>query len=294
MVASSDKQPAKIAKYLLKGYCLLNEYCPNGQNVPLVRSRDGKLICCCSDSTCPYTDEPAAPVCTPADAAPAAVPATAPQGAESKAAPALAPVLGGGAAASATPPAAPATSPAVSATSPAQAWTEEATAGSHRGAANVVEITLQGPEFKFSCVRVATGTGERRSRLLGGSFDVKVRLAVPLSRADTGGLKEAVSVECRRLAERVLVPERAGVKLSRAAGQVLVACEDGVRFQLPEEDCLVLPIAGTTQAELAGAIWEAVAASSAAGSLRSCGAQWMEVSVGEASSGDASYRRAWA
>eukprot|EP00928_Gymnodinium_smaydae_P073052 TRINITY_DN56315_c0_g1_i1.p1 TRINITY_DN56315_c0_g1~~TRINITY_DN56315_c0_g1_i1.p1 ORF type:complete len:438 (-),score=105.61 TRINITY_DN56315_c0_g1_i1:44-1357(-) len=50
----SDKHPAKIAKYLLQGWCLLNEYCPNGQNIPLVKSKEGKLVCAGCTSSCPY------------------------------------------------------------------------------------------------------------------------------------------------------------------------------------------------------------------------------------------------
>lgn len=36
---------AEIAHYLLKGWCLLNDYCDKGHNTPLVRSRDGKTLC---------------------------------------------------------------------------------------------------------------------------------------------------------------------------------------------------------------------------------------------------------
>lgn len=76
--AESDKgadHPAKIAQYLLKGWCLLNEYCPNGQNIPLVRSRKGELLCCGCDYYVPPPGEacaPCAPVPVPVPPLPAA------------------------------------------------------------------------------------------------------------------------------------------------------------------------------------------------------------------------------
>merc|ERR1740121_2217260 len=57
MAADPTNHPALIAKYLLKGYCLLNEYCPLGKNVPLVKSRDGTRICCCGDISCQYNEQ---------------------------------------------------------------------------------------------------------------------------------------------------------------------------------------------------------------------------------------------
>jgi hypothetical protein len=37
--------PQKIAQKLLQGWAMLNEYCPKGCNVPLVRSRHGERCC---------------------------------------------------------------------------------------------------------------------------------------------------------------------------------------------------------------------------------------------------------
>jgi len=60
---SGTQRPPKVAedpsaamgKYMLQGYCMLNEYCPNGTGVPLLRGRDGSLVCCCGDASCRHS-----------------------------------------------------------------------------------------------------------------------------------------------------------------------------------------------------------------------------------------------
>eukprot|EP00971_Amphidinium_carterae_P247622 4917333-Amphidinium_carterae.1 len=51
--------PAQIAQYLLKGYCLLNEYCPNGASIPLLRHPNGSYLCVCGNAACKYASSAA-------------------------------------------------------------------------------------------------------------------------------------------------------------------------------------------------------------------------------------------
>lgn len=287
-----DSQPAKIAKYLLKGYCLLNEYCPNGQNVPLVRSREGVLLCCCDDPTCPYKEKSAAPAAAasprpPAVQAAAAVeppqPASPQHAAASKASEAN--LTGAGAP--------PAQAPALAAASYGF-QPQIRTVGSSAAAAaqGEVELTLQGPNFQFSCTRLAVQQG-RRARLLGGSFSVKVRIATNGQVLDLSSLRDVVGEGCQKLHERVLVPEQGrGVQVSRAAGQVMVACEDGGRFEFPERDCLALSTASTSAEEIAASLMEVAMSSDVMSELRSSGrVGWIEVSVAEGMAMEATIRR---
>jgi len=281
-----DSQPAKIAKYLLKGYCLLNEYCPNGQNVPLVRSREGVLLCCCDDPTCPYKEKVAA---SPRPAAPAPSPSP-PAALESSPPPSSASPRGGGGGAAAE------KAPAASFQPLARtsARSTSAAGGAEPCAAAAAELTLRDPGFQFSCTRLAAPSrGSRRARLLGGSFSVKVRVGTDGQGLDTSGLREVVGEACQRLHERVLVPEQSrGVQVSRAAGQVMFACEDGARFEFPEMDCLALPTAGASLEELAAVLLESAMSSEVAAEWRGAGrVHWMEISVAEGSSLEATVRR---
>lgn len=282
-----ESQPAKIAKYLLKGYCLLNEYCPNGQNVPLVRSRDGTLICCCDDLTCPYKEEaaagpqggqprPAAGVSKPMATASAAVPAA------RQAAPPI-----------------PSTKQADSASLDTAAGAESVGAQSIRIASGGMnadtgarenQLTLQGAEFQFSCVRLAARRNQQ-TQLLGGFFAVTVRIGMDGQLMEVGSFREAIGAECQRFANHVLLPEHAlGVEISRAGGQVVVVCGDSSRFELPERDCLVLPVAGLSVEELVSLIWERVASTDNMAALRRAGARWMEVAIADGSHAEAAVR----
>ena len=44
---SSDSASKKIGENLLKGWTLLGDVCPEGCNIPLMRSRDQKHLVCC-------------------------------------------------------------------------------------------------------------------------------------------------------------------------------------------------------------------------------------------------------
>ena len=46
-MSSKDSSTKQIGEYLLKGWTLLGDNCPNGCNVPLMRSRDKKHLVCC-------------------------------------------------------------------------------------------------------------------------------------------------------------------------------------------------------------------------------------------------------
>jgi len=272
-----ETQPAKIAKYLLKGYCLLNDYCPKGNSVPLVRSREGVLICCCSDPTCKYSEENAAQASSGRATAKAAVSQSP---VSSTGAIAGSPKELGGAFAPQT--RSLASAPAVAGAS-----------GSGARASSEVEITLQGAAFRFGCVRLAAGSSHR-VQLLGASFAAKVRIGYGASAClETEGLRAALGAECRRLHERVLLP--GNIQLSRAAGQVVVACSGGGRFELPEIDIVVLPdLAGSGSAEgLASLLAERLLGSSDAMAGLAGAAAWMEVSVADGAGEEASVRRSF-
>lgn len=205
----ADNHPAKIAKYLLKGWCLLNEYCPNGHNIPLVRSRSGQLVCVCGDASCAHhlPEEGVAGY-------PATAPATQP---------------------AASPPrvVAPAQLMPAYVAAPAQLTSSAPVAdsstrdisigkalprdplfvGSASDASSLVELALAGPEFGFGCVRVDTVSDQRLgpqpARLIGDRYAARVRVAaVAGSRGlDASGLRDALRAECNRLERTVLVPE---------------------------------------------------------------------------------------
>jgi len=268
----------------------LNEYCPNGHNVPLVRSRDGALVCCCDDPACPYKEKGsgAAAAAPPASAAEPAASASAPGGYPSGAA-SSPPVVARRPEAEAVSSAA---APAAQRRLPAQA------AGGSGGARAVVEagateLVVQGADLQFCCTRLAVQR-DQRAQLLGGSFAVRIRCGVEGSELAWGRtLREALVAECRRLMDRVLLPERAaGVQVTRAAGQVMVACGSGARFEFPDRDCVALPVECLAVEELAALMLDK--ASGAIASMQSSGVLWIEASLTQAPGAEAIVRRSCA
>lgn len=280
----SANHPALIAKYLLKGYCLLNEYCPNGKNVPLVKSRDGMRICCCGDPTCQYNEQAqlggaaqpsAASAATARTPVPVAAAAPAPEAWNSPSPVAMN---------SAVP---------VAADLSAERMLQDS-------GASMVEVGVQGPELHFGCTRLVVAE-DYRPKLLGRSFSAKVKVSLPFSDqtnafkgAALNDLKAAVALECGKLEELVFVPQQNTKLAFRAAeGQVIVTASDGMscRFEFPQHQCLQLPCVNVEPFDIAAALWQRVNASAAAAALKSSGAQWMEVCVIESSVDESSFRR---
>ncbi|CAD7922520.1 unnamed protein product [Amoebophrya sp. A25] len=53
-------ESSSIASYLLRGWCMLNETCPESPSCPLVRSRDGQTVCVSCRPVCRLYPDPAA------------------------------------------------------------------------------------------------------------------------------------------------------------------------------------------------------------------------------------------
>mmetsp|Transcript_116469 Transcript_116469/g.340744 ORF Transcript_116469/g.340744 Transcript_116469/m.340744 type:complete len:321 (-) Transcript_116469:75-1037(-) len=299
-----DNHPAKIAKYLLKGWCLLNDYCPNGQNIPLVRSREGALVCAGCNPSCQYfathgdqTQQSGAPgqpqtettvgaaMAQPAPKKPTAdMPPPAPTSAVNKPrvefeaqqlqtpAQQVAPNLSGGAGPASDAP-----------TAPVQGVVAVADGGS------ACEVAIQGQGLGFGCVRLSLSPG-LRPRLLGDYFTVKARLALPGHGqvVDTDELRQALQAQCRRLAERTLLPQ---VQVERGANVVTISCEDGTLLSLPEHDCLLVQVPRVTPDVVAALLWDRLVAAPVMEQLCSSGAHWLEVSVTSGSGAEAAFRK---
>lgn len=274
----ADNHPAKIAKYLLKGWCLLNEYCPNGQNIPLVKSREGTMVCAGCDSSCPYYATHGEPQASGTGAAAAPVPAAL--------APHLVamPISGGDAAAH---------SASVQPTLPSLSSTPLRVGGTPASVGSA-EVTLQAPESRFCCVRLDYRVGGI-PRLLGETYVAKVRvnLVAPGSSPDVAhALQEAFTTDaCRRLSDRVLIPASCpGADISFALGQVTITRSDGTQLSVPEKECVFLP--GVTPELIAKYLLEALLCrEDLVSTLNSSGVRWLEVCLC-GSGGEVTYRRA--
>jgi len=301
-----DNHPAKIAKYLLKGWCLLNEYCPNGQNIPLVRSKDGALICAGCTPSCPYYathgDQPeASPVRSPAPARPGppaversdrAMPLQPPE-------PAIqVPSGGDGSLAGGCcggPTAGGGHHPVASGahgSAPLSAWSSAGTAPASSEAA---VVTFKTPAMRCSIVRLFSGRGQR-SRLVGNSLELKVRMAVTARGVEAErhldvDLREVARSQCDKLDEKVVLPAALCTGVGEHS-QTTVACEDGARFVLPGRDCIILDTAQVSLDAIAATVWGWISTAPVAERFHGCGALWLEVSVSETSGAEASFRRA--
>lgn len=330
--------PAKIAQYLLKGWCLLNEYCPNGQNIPLVRSREGALLCCGCDYYVPPPGQAGkAETCTPCAPSPVPAPplsASALPGSPSTSTgtigvsttPTLPPAgEAGGQNVSAgfVPPTRGVGLPATREASGPQLGDRrdekpKAAGGAPRspgdGAVAIgggsmteqhrdvaadgggeFETMVRGPDCRFGCAHFIGARGGH-GKLSGGSYAVELRLAWAVASSgctfDVGAVRQALRQECLRLSGRTLVPERSdALSVASAAFQLEVTCEGGSRFNLPREDCVLLPVPQIVPEELAAFFWQRVAESVTAAELRRCGVRWMEVRVADGLHAEATFRR---
>lgn len=277
-----NQNPSKIAKHLLKGCCLLNEYCPNGQNIPLLKTRDGNLICVGCTASCKYyakyggTEAASKGLEAPSQVASPQQPmaATVPSGGGL-----------GGAVGAPMPPSSGSGCPVSAAVA--------------NTGISPVEVGVQGPDLRFGCVYLAT-TNDQLPRLSGDHYSVKLRVAAPATNKgcmfDTTALKEAVSTECKQLAKQVLIPEHnSSIEISVVSGQeqVRIKCENGSHFMFPMPDCLLLPVVHVTLDAIATIIWERIAASPAAVSLCESGACWMEICVIDGATNETAFRKAF-
>lgn len=252
----TDNHPAKIAKYLLKGWCLLNEYCPHGHNIPLVRSKEGETLCVGCVENLPV--EGAAPSSAGTAPAPAAETVVSAASEPMKVTASHSSVV----------------TPSLSSLS-----TTPLRMGGTAASAGLAEVTVQGPEHRFSCVRL-----DYRSkgvpRLLGESYVARVRasLAAPGSSPDVAAqLQEGVSTALEQLSDRILVPPScAGAVINKEGGQVKISrTGDGHEFVLPQCDCVF--VQGGPEFIAKWLLDALVARADIATMLQSASVQWLEV-----------------
>ena len=103
---------------------------------------------------------------------------------------------------------------------------------------------MQGPEHKFSCVRLGSRT-HGAPKLLGETYVAKIRAGVASlgSSPDVSTvLQEAFGSACGQLSDCILMPETcAGAEISRNYGQVTIASTQSQgSFVVPECECIFL------------------------------------------------------
>jgi len=278
-----ENHPAKIAKYLLKGWCLLNEYCPNGQNIPLVRSKEGTLVCAGCESSCPHFsthgDQASLGGTAGASLAPVQTAVAAPAATMTGAAPV----------------ASPASAMTSMATSPGLVPSLPASPLRSGGAAALVspaDFTLQGPEHKFSCIRLGNRT-RGAPKLLGEAYVAKIRAGVASlgSSPDVSAvLQEAFGNACGQLSDRILMPATCpGAEISRSYGQVTIALTQSEgSFVVPECECIFFPAVAPEL--VAKWLLEALQREELTSGLKNRGVRWLEVFL-STSTGDVTYRQ---
>lgn len=265
----SGNHPAEIAKYLLKGWCLLNEYCPNGHNIPLVRSRENKIVCVCGDQSCPYSAaQGESGKGTPATPAPV-------QARELDISPMPAAVQTRG-----VQPVAESPSRKQFLASPAHSVPDTGLAASF----GPCEVTFTCPETRFNCVRLDLRS-DGVPRLLGESYAAKVCVGTSSSLGDVASsLQEILRKVCRPLVDHVLIPQSSGVEIARTMGKVTVMGRDGgAEYAFPERECTLLT--GVSLESIAKWILEGVSVEKLPGRV-----DWLEVSL-SSSAGEVSCRR---
>lgn len=117
------------------------------------------------------------------------------------------------------------------------------------------EVYVSKESFKFNAAHFIAYRGYRE-RLHGHNYRMSVRIEGPVGDdgyvVDFGDIKRAARDVCRDLNERFLVPMRSDViTIDVGLGEVRMVCEDGTRFSLPQDDCVLLDIVHSSAEELA-------------------------------------------
>ncbi len=154
------------------------------------------------------------------------------------------------------------------------------------------ELFVSKDDFKFSSAHFMAYPGFRE-KLHGHNYRLSVRVEGALGSdgyvVDFGDIKQAARRICKELDERVLVPCQSDcLEIDLRAGRVHLTCEDGSHFELPEPDCVLLPIEHSSTEDLAayicGRLREAMDA------LPSRRLSTLEVAVAEAPGQEARFR----
>jgi len=109
--------------------------------------------------------------------------------------------------------------------------------------------------FKFNAAHFQIYQGFRE-RLHGHNYRVGVRIEGKLGSdgyvLDFGDIKKAARLVCKQLNEKTIIPTANDcLEVSSSDGQISLVCQDGSRFSLPQDDCVLLPIAHSSAEELA-------------------------------------------
>lgn len=128
------------------------------------------------------------------------------------------------------------------------------------------EVYVSKESFKFNAAHFVAFQGFRE-RLHGHNYTVGVRLLGSRQISsdgyvlDFGDVKKVVKVVCKNLNERFLCPTKSDVidmqieEDGNNSKSVVLTCEDGARFVIPHDDCVMLPIVHATVEELAIYVW---------------------------------------
>ncbi len=117
------------------------------------------------------------------------------------------------------------------------------------------EVFVAKDSFKFNAAHFQVYDGFRE-RLHGHNYRVSVRVEGRLGTdgyvVDFGDIKQVAREICDELNERVIVPAaNETLVIEKSGGQIEISCQDGSRFSLPADDCVLLPIAHSSAEELA-------------------------------------------
>lgn len=155
------------------------------------------------------------------------------------------------------------------------------------------EIFVSKDYFKFNAAHFMAYPGFRE-RLHGHNYRVSVRVEGGLGSdgyvIDFGDIKRAARDICAEMDERLIIPMASDcLRIERSQGQISITTEDGCRFSIPEQDCVLLPIAHSSAEELAAYVCDRLVGSLEILSARTVAA--IEVAVAESPQQEARYRR---
>jgi 6-pyruvoyltetrahydropterin/6-carboxytetrahydropterin synthase len=109
--------------------------------------------------------------------------------------------------------------------------------------------------LKFAAAHFIAYPGFREP-LHGHNYQVSVRIEADLGAdgyvLDFGLVKRVAKALCEELDERIVVPERSDcLAIAADATRVVMTTAEGHRFELPRQDCVLLPIVHSSAEELA-------------------------------------------
>jgi 6-pyruvoyltetrahydropterin/6-carboxytetrahydropterin synthase len=172
------------------------------------------------------------------------------------------------------------------------------------------EVNVSKADFKFNAAHFVAYKGFREL-LHGHNYLVSVRLLGSRQIShdgyvlDFGDVKKVTKAVCKNLNERFMCPVKSDVvdvtivdaeRENSSNGNalksksVVLNCEDGSKFVIPHEDCIMLPIVHATAEELAVYVWGEILNGLTSIVLRRRGIHTMEVTVAEAPGQEAVFR----